>query len=121
MLSVKLPMVGEVGKDEGDAERGAPLARALSSTSRPSQWSNSLIAFNSTTTSNFLALFRGRPGFVTRHKSLNVCFLTALLLSGQRCALQASKETPFALKNAPAKVQRAARVFPTRPLTNATP
>ena len=59
MLSVKLPMVGEVGKDEGDAERGAPLARALYSPSRPSQWSYSLIAFNSTTTSNFLALFAG--------------------------------------------------------------
>ena len=59
--SVNFPRVGELGKDEGDAERGAPLARALSSPSRPSQWSYSLIAFNSSTTSNFLALFAGAP------------------------------------------------------------
>ena len=95
MLSVNLPRVGEVGKDEGDAERGAPLARALSSTSRPSQWSYSLIAFNSTTTSNFLALFRGRPGFVTRHKSLHVCFLVALLLSCELCCIRRRRGRPL--------------------------
>ena len=69
----------------------------------------------------FRGFFLGLLGFVTRDQSLEVCFLIALLLSGERCALQASKETPFALKNAPAKVQRAAPAFPTRPLTNATP
>ena len=69
----------------------------------------------------FRGFFLGLLGFVTRDQSLEVCFLIALLLSGERCALQASKETPFALKNAPAKVQRAARAFPTRPPTNATP
>ena len=69
----------------------------------------------------FPGFFLGLLGFVTRDKSRSVCSLTALLLSGERCALQASRKTPFALKNAPAKVQRAARAFPTQPLTNATP
>ncbi|KAI5889992.1 uncharacterized protein SCHCODRAFT_02334145 [Schizophyllum commune H4-8] len=119
--SVKFPRVGKVENDEDNAERGAPLARALSSTSRPSQWSNSLIAHNSTTTSNFLALFRGHPGFVTRHRSLYLCFLVALLLSCERWAEQASKETPFALENAAGKAQRAAPASPTPLLTNATP
>ena len=69
----------------------------------------------------FRGFFRGLLGFVTRDQSLSVCSSVALLLSGERCALQASRKTPFALKNAPAKVQQAARAFPTRPLRNATP
>ena len=63
----------------------------------------------------------GLLGFVTRDQSLSVCYIIALLLSGERCALQASRKTPFALKNAPGKVQRSARASPTRPLMNATP
>ena len=69
----------------------------------------------------FRGFFLRLLGSVTRDQSLEVCFLIALLLPGERCALQASRKTPFALKNAPAKVQRAARAFPTKAPTNATP
>ena len=69
----------------------------------------------------FRGFFLGLLGYVTRDQSLSVCSLIALLLSCERWALQASRKTPFALKNAPAKVQRAGPAFPTRPLTNATP
>ena len=69
----------------------------------------------------FPGAFRGRPGFVTRHGSLYVCFLVVWVLSRARWALQAWRETPFALENAPGKLQQAGPAFPTPPLTNATP